>query len=94
MSVLLIDNNKHIAYKIGMTKAIELKTVAEIVRHYGRARDVAERFGQTVGNVNSWIRRKEIPPRYYLQHTAILERDGVSVSPEVWGQKAPTEAAE
>ena len=69
-----------------MTDVIRHTTIAEIVQHYGGPERFAERFGQTVGNVNSWIARKGIPPRYYLQHKAILDADNIKAPAALWGQ--------
>lgn len=69
-----------------MSKAIKYDSVAEIVRHYGGPRPFAERINQKIGNVNSFLQRKGFPPRYYLQHAAILSADNIEASPSLWGQ--------
>ena len=77
-----------------MSDTIHYNSVSEIVQHYGKPRQFAERFEVTLGNANSFLQRKSFPPKYFVKHSAILQCDNIEAPPTLWGQVQPRQAAE
>lgn len=72
-----------------MSENIRYETVRDIVGHYGRPRDFAERFGHRLGMVTAFVQRGRFSSHLYVWHNEILKADGIEAPPSLWSQELP-----
>ncbi len=70
-----------------------LASVDEIIERLGGTARAAELAGVTPAAVSNWRFRKQIPSNKYIHINQALTRLGSAASPDVFGFRAPQQAA-
>jgi DNA-binding transcriptional regulator YdaS (Cro superfamily) len=71
-----------------------LKTPNEVIDALGGTNKAAARLGKEPTAVSQWRKRNRIPPELFLSVSSVLQADGKSAAPEVFGMAVPDDGAE
>lgn len=72
-----------------------IRTVEELIDFFAdgdavtgddKKRRLAEKLGTTKANIDVWLHRQRIPPKYYLSHAKLIRSQDAEPDPALWGQ--------